>query len=184
MEEVETIEFLPQVAEWVAEWFPDLGGRSVAVTDGDITKANRPTLPFSLCALNREDATPATASSRSQNGNIEINEDFIVELWFPVQRFTLEGQTLEAGVEKPFWAYYPTTAIRNRMISKMYRAFSDSANKSLGSISYTSMDIAADPQAVVLTFRFLRNYIWCPLDDEEDEEVPFTLSFTACPSTC
>lgn len=183
MEEV-TQEFLPQVAEWVAEWFPELEQRSVAVTDGEITKANRPTLPFSLTALNREDATPATASSRSGDGNIEIVEDFIVELWLKVERFTLEGAKLEAGVEKPFWAYYPTTSLRNRMVSKMYRAFSDSANKSLGSISYTSMDIAADPQAVVLTFRFSRTYIWCPLHDEEDEEEPFVLSFTACPSIC
>lgn len=183
MEEVE-LEFLPKVATWVADWFPDLEGRAVAVTDGDITKANRPTLPFSLVALNREDATPATSSSRSGDGNIEIVEDFIIELWFKVERFTLAGSQVEAGVEKPFWAYYPTESIRNRLVSKMYRTFSDSANKSLGSISYTSMDIAADPQAVVLTFRFSRTYIWCPMDDEEDEEVPFVLSFTACPSIC
>ena len=183
MEEVEQ-EFLPKVATWVADWFPDLNGRSVAVTDGDITKANRPTLPFALVALNREDASPATSSSQSGDGNIQINEDFIIELWFAVERFTLEGATGATGVEKPFWAYYPTESIRNHLLSKMYRAFSDEANKSLGSISYTSMDIAADPQAVVLTFRFLRTYIWCPLNDAEDEEVPFTLSFTACPSNC
>lgn len=183
MEEVKQ-EFLPQVAGWVADWFPDLGGRSVAVSDGDITKENRPTLPFALVALNREDTSPRTSSSRSGDGNIEIVQDFIVEMWFKVARFSVDKVQHPAGVEAPFWAYYPTEAIRNRLVSRMYREFSRDENKSLGSISYTSMDIAADPQAVVLTFRFSRTYIWCPLDDDEDEETPFTLSFTACPSIC
>lgn len=178
MEEVKKQEFLPTVAECVAAWFPRLGGRAVAVTDAKITSENRPTLPFALVALNRENTENFNA--KANQGNLTLVDDFIVEFWLEVQRFDLEAK--HPGQEKPFWAYYPFEDIRDRLVSKMLLESKKEGRADWG-IAYTSMDIDADPQAVVLTFRFSRTYIWCPLDDEEDE-TPIVLTFTSSPAVC
>lgn len=180
MEEMKKLEFLPAVAERVAAWFPRLGGRAVAVTDAKITPENRPTLPFALVALNRENTENFNA--KSNQGNLTLVDDFIVEFWLEVQRFDLENK--KPGQEKPFWAYYPYEDIRDRLVSKMLNESKQEGRADWG-IAYTSMDIDADPQAVVLTFRFSRTYIWCPLDEtDEDDEVPIVLSFTSSPAVC
>lgn len=179
MEEVKKLEFLPDMAQCVGEWFPNLKGRAVAVTDAKITPENRPTLPFALVALNRQNTDNFNAEA--DRGDKKIVDDFIIEFWLPVQRFTTPGD--KPTQEKPFWAYYPFEDIRDRLISKIMRESKKPERKTWG-ISYTSMDIDADPQAVVLTFRFSRTYIWCPLDDDEDDETPIVLSFTSCPAVC
>lgn len=177
-------EFLPSVAERCADWFPSFGRRFVAVSEAEITTANRPTLPFGLVALNRTDTTPAQSNSRVTGSNITIADDFIIELWYPVERFIMDGDDKgKASSEKPFWAYYPYERVRDYLLSKMYRESQLPGRENWG-ISFVSMDIAPDPQAVVLTFRFTRSYNWCPLPDEDDDPEPVVLSFSACPSQC
>lgn len=172
MEAIENEEFLPLVADQVAIWFPSLAGRSVAVSEGDITKENRPSLPFSLCALNREEGTNFNSATL---GNENITEDFIIEFWLKAKRFDLDSSDLtRQGLEPPFWSYYAYKKHRDTLVTKFFKWII--ANPSLGSIAYVSMDIAADPQAVILTYRFRRTYIWCPLVDESDEEIPYIIS--------
>lgn len=179
-----TSEFLPTVARCVAEWFPSLKGRAVALTEADINASNRPTLPFALVAPNRTDTVAAQADSRVTGTTIGMQDDFIIELWYPVERFTINSDKAnDPSIEKPFWAYYPYEKIRDYLITKMYRESAQPGRESWG-ISFVSLDIDADPQAVVLTFRFMRSYKWCPLADVDDEPEPITLTFETCIKQC
>lgn len=170
MEEVKQHpEFLPELATLVALWFPSLKGRAVAVTEIEVTKENRPTLPLAVLALHREEA------QHNQKGNKDpdLTDDFIVEFWLPLIRY----KDTKSGAESPFWAYYPFEAIRDRLLTKMLEA---SRNHQNWGIRYISMDVAADADAVILTFRFSRNYTWCPDDDETDTGDPIEVTLSLC----
>lgn len=163
MEEI-TKEFLPELADLVAEWFPELGGRSVAVTEAEVTKQNRPNLPLAILALNREEGSNAPRAP----SDVTISDDFIIEFWLELKKY----HHAETNHELPFWAYYPYEKIRDRLLTKMLR---ESLARESWGIRYISMDVAADADAVILTFRFSRNYIWCPLEDGQDDPVPLLI---------
>lgn len=162
------LEFLQELALLVARWIPDLRGRSVAVTDSEITKENRPTLPFAQLALNREDVDHAFKTNR----NPDISDDFIVELWLPLVKY----KDVETQAETPWWAYYPYERIRDLLVS---RILTESSHRQNWGIRYISMDVSSDAGAVILTFRFSRNYTWCQ-DKIEDDGAPISLTHSIC----
>lgn len=168
--EAEQPEFLQELAALVAVWMPDLKGRAVAVTDAEITKENRPPLPFAQLALNREEAKHFPNTNKQP----DLSDDFIIEIWLELKKY----KDSKSGAETPWWAYYPYEKIRDRLLSKLWK---ESLSRENWGIRYISMDVSSDAGAVVLTFRFSRNYTWCP-DDEEDDGVPIDLSFKACPA--
>lgn len=162
------LEFLQELALLVARWIPELEGRSVAVTDSEITKENRPSLPFAQLALNREDVDHAHKTNR----NPDISDDFIIELWLKLVKY----KDAKTQTETPWWAYYPYERIRDLLVSRILQESSERQN---WGIRYISMDVSADAGAVILTFRFSRNYTWCP-DKVEDDGEPISLSYSIC----
>lgn len=164
-------EFLPMLAGFVSEWFPSFRGRVVAVTEAELTKENRPELPCAMLALNREEAEH---SARGYS-EVKISDDFIIEMWLPLKKY----MDAKSGAESPFWAYYPYEALRNRLLTRM---LDESRERPSWGIRYISMDVASDAGAVILTFRFSRNYTWCPDENELSKGDPLEITFSACPT--
>lgn len=162
-------EFLPQLARLVAEWFPELDGRAIAVTEIDkITPDNRPTLPIAILAFNRELSEHPYKGNRSPI----LTDDFVIEFWFAVKKYAKKDKS-----QSPFWQYFPVEAYRTKLLGYILR---ESKRHDDWGIQYISMDLTTDPQAVMLTFRFNRNYMWCEPVTPDDEEQPFILTAGIC----
>src|SRR5262245_3630807 len=164
--------FLPALAEAISEWFPELGGRSLAVSDATITKENIPTLPLVMVAFVRSAASPPR---RSSHETFEVIDTIIVEFWLAPERYKRAN-----GSETPFWSYYDYEAIRDKLLSYMVRWETPSGER----ISYIGLQIQADALSVTLTFTFEVMFRWCP-SIPPDQGVPFTIKTMLCaPEGC
>lgn len=151
---------LVQVAADIAAWFPELNGRSLAVSDAQITKQNLPNLPLVMVAFANEapgyvNPSRQTASpvNLSQTDTINLRDDFVVEYWLKPVRYVRADNT-----ESPFWNYFDYQAIRDRLLSGFigYRG-------PLGErIWYAGLNVVSDEYATVLTFTFQAQFTWCP----------------------
>ena len=156
--------FLPSLAEQVGIWFPELGGRAIAVSEVTITKANVPTLPLAMTAYVRGTADPPMNSDM-----FEMIDIFIVEFWLEPERYKRAN-----GTETPFWSYYDYEGIRDKLLTNMTRWETPGGER----ISYRELRIEAEELAVTLTFRFTATFRWCPTKKEYGEpinEVGFNL---------
>jgi hypothetical protein len=164
--------FLPAVAEAVAAWFPDLGGRAIAVSEVSITKDNVPTLPLALVAFVR------SVSEQPANSRVEmfdITDTFIVDFWLPPARYKTAS-----GAETPYWSYYDYEGIRDKLLTNLSRWQTPGGER----IAYRGMVIEAEPLAVTLTFTFIANFRWCPTGPKEKGD-KFTVEFNLCaPESC
>ncbi len=147
---------LPAIAKAIGEWFPELGGRSLAVSEAEITRENMPTLPLVMVALVRE------TSAHVWNGpgsKMTITDDFMIEFMMKAERYKRSDNS-----ESPFWAYFNYEAIRDKLWTKLagWRGPSGEA------IEYVSMDVDADQYSVNISFRCKAHFNWCP--DAEDEK--------------
>lgn len=141
---------LPAVAKAIAEWFPELGGRAIAVSEADITRENMPTLPVAFIALARETADHAW---KGANGKMAITSEFVIEFLFKTEKYKLSD-----GSESPFWAFYDYGAIRD----KLWTEFVAWRGPGGEAIEYVSMDIDADPFSVNVAFVCRAHFNWCP----------------------
>lgn len=139
---------LPALAKAIGEWFPDLGGRSIAVSEAEVTAENVPTLPLVMVALQKETSDHAVRS----NGDITITEDILIQFWSAPERYKRAD-----GSESPFWAYYDYSAVRDALLMRMLDWKSPAGYR----LRYVGMDIESDPLAVVLTFNFRHEFKWC-----------------------
>lgn len=142
--------FLPEIAALIAEWFPELGGRALAVSEANITRENMPTLPLCMVALIASDADRwvwQSAASRT-----DMVEDFMVEFWLaPVKLRKADG------TETPFWAFYDYEQFRDKLLSEIIRYNGPRGQR----IEFVRMAIESDQFAVVLSFRFKAHFKWC-----------------------
>ena len=143
------VQFLPALAEQIAEWFPELKGRSIAVSEVSITQENIPTLPLAVTAFTNGLAEPPT---RTRMGTFDMADTFIVEFWLEPARYKKAD-----GSETPFWSYYPYEEIRDNLLSHISEW--DTPNGEI--ITYRRLQIGAEPFAVTLTFTFLMVFRWC-----------------------
>ena len=160
---------LPALAAAVAGWFPELGGRAIAVSEAEITRENIPTLPVCMLALVRE-----VGNGRGPGGstNVEIEEEFIAEFWLTPERYKNA-----AGAESPFWSFYDYDTFRDVLLTNL-RGWRSPRN---GSVSYASLDIEVTAFAVVLSFRLKHHFKWCPLDNgDENGEAPVAIVANIC----
>lgn len=158
--------FLPAVAKDVAEWFPELGGRSLAVVSPDIiTKENIPTLPLAMVGFAR---STSTWPLRSNVDTFDIEDLFVIEFWLKTERYK------NAKGETPFWSYYPYEWIRDTLLTNFTRWIGPGGER----VAYRSLLVGADPFAVTLTFGFASIRKWCP--DRKDHGQPFTIGFGLC----
>lgn len=165
--------FLPALADKIGEWFPQLGGRSFAVSDASITKENVPTLPLVMVALLKGVGDQGT---KGRNNRFEMTDQFIVEFWLEPARIKRTN-----GTETPFWSYYSYEKIRNTLLSNILRWVPPGCEV----ISYRSLTVHADSLAVTLTFGFLATSQWGPDPVPEDDGYPFKIDFCLCaPPSC
>lgn len=156
-----------QLAHDVGQWFPELGGRSIAVSEvapfSDQT--NVPSLPLAFVALVSEEGN----QTKNGGGNIELTPDIIVQFMFtPVKHTRANGETL------PFFAFYNYEPLRNKLLHMM-QGWRTPSN---GAISYRSLDVEANEYAVHVTFRFRVTERWCRPEDEEAVAVLTASSIT------
>jgi hypothetical protein len=108
---VVTKRFLPQLADAIAEWFPELGGRALAVSEVTITKQNVPTLPLAMVAFARGTGDQSTTSHQPI---FNMEDAFVVEFWLEPARYKNRS-----GGETPFWSYYDYEAIRDTLLQNL-----------------------------------------------------------------
>src|SRR5262245_60340890 len=99
---------LPSLAKDIATWFPELEGRSIAVSDAKISRQNMPTLPLVMVSFAHElvGATATASVNLSQRGEFEVIDEFVVEFWLKPSRIVKDN-----SVETPFWSFYDYEAI-------------------------------------------------------------------------
>ena len=165
------VRFLPALAEQISLWFPELGGRALAVSEVSITKENVPTLPLAMVAFIRSTADPP---QRSSHDMFEIVDTFIVDFWLEPARYKKAN-----GTETPFWSYYDYEAIRDKLLANLTRWETPGGER----IAFRGLVIEAEPFAVTLTFTFMATYRWCAPVTEFGE--PFSIGFSLCaPASC
>lgn len=133
---------LVDLAEKVAEWFPELGGRSLAVSEVDPIRNDndKPQLPVAVCALISEQNAGA-----GRGGATQINVDDRVLLQFA---FEPEKYTREDGADSPFYAFYDYEGLRDRLLENL-RGYRTPRNHS---VTFVSLDVQSDPYAVYIAF--------------------------------
>lgn len=139
---------LPALAAAIAEWFPMLNGRAMAVSEAAVTKENIPTLPLVAVALQKTVSDQSLVSRQSQ---YELQDHFIVDFWLVPERYQRAN-----GTEAPFWSYYNYEAIRDKLLTHLASWQAPRNAK----IAFRDMDIDADPLFVTLTFRFVASINW------------------------
>ena len=146
----------PAFAAAVAEWFPELGGRSVAVSESDITEQNIPILPLAMIAIGSETSDHNQKSNRKPT----ISEEILLQFWLRPDKYRRAD-----GSESPFFGYVDTTAIRNKLLTHILDWIAPSGYK----LRYRSMDIDASPLALVITFRLIHEFVWCESRETHDD---------------
>jgi hypothetical protein len=139
---------LPALAADLAIWFPELGGRAMAVSESAVTKENIPTLPLVVVAFARSVGEQSAASRQSQ---FEIVDHFVVEFWLQAEKYKRAN-----GTEAPFWSYYNYEAIRDKLLTHMATWQAPRSAR----IAFRALDIEADQFAVTLTFGFIATVNW------------------------
>jgi hypothetical protein len=149
------IPLILDVAEKVGVWFPDLGGRSIAVSEVDPfnNKTNIPTLPLAFTALISETGAQPT----NGGGKITITSDFIIQFMYEPVKYNRAD-----GTVTPFYAFYNYESLRNRLLTFMH-SYRTPNN---GGVSYLSLDVESNEFAVVITFRFRASEVWCREPDD------------------
>lgn len=137
------------IAEKIAECFPELNGRSIAVSEVDPfdDKTNIPTLPLAFTALVSE----AAEQSVNGGGSITLTQDLLIQFMHaPVKYNRVDGAVT------PFYAFYDYEGLRNRLVNFMH-GYRTPGN---GGVQYRSMDVESSEYAVHITFRFRATEKW------------------------
>ena len=168
------LKLLPTLAAKIAEWFPELNGRAIAVSEAEITKENIPGLPLVMVAFAKSVSEHPTNAAHY---SIQMTDTIVVEFWMEPSRYKRQN-----GSETPFWSYYDYESIRNILLSNIIN-WDGPNNERFG---YRSMTIEADALAVVLTFTFAAMFGWCaddpvinPLDGQIIDKSTFNLNICA-----
>lgn len=136
---------LVDFARHVAEWFPELRGRSIAVSEVEPfkDKTNRPRLPMAVTALIGEQNTSTGAGGATA---INIQSDVLLQFIFEPEKYK-DSQNRDT----PFFAFYDYERLRNHLLDciRQYRSPDNH------SIAYRTLDIDSDEFAVYIAFRLV-----------------------------
>lgn len=158
----------PALAKAIAEWLPDLEGRSIAVADVKTYRENKPRLPLAMVAFAGERAKPTQHIQKPPT----IIETIVVEIWRASVRYELES-----GGESPFYAYIDYRRDRDVIIHGLSEFFT--ADGAI--LTYEGCSIMSDEHAYILEMTFSAEYIWCdPVPANEDFRVAEKGSITSC----
>lgn len=153
------------LAEQIAGWFPDLGGRSIAVSESDPfdDKTNIPTLPLAFVALVNERGT----QGKYGGGRVVLTSDLAVQFIYHPHKYERQDGNLT-----PFFAFYDYESLRDRLLTFLH-SWRTPGN---GAISYSSMDVESNEFAVHITFRFIATRDWCPEPELMAQPFEFTIT--------
>lgn len=148
---------IPAIAAAIAEWFPELNGRSIAVSEVEpfADKTNVPTLPIAVVALVAETGE----QTRNGGGKINLTSDILVQFIFEPIKYNRED-----GSELPFFAFYDYEPIRDKLLEQTAK-WRGPGNFGL---SYTGLTVESTPFAVYIAFSFTAVKDWCqaaPVDE-------------------
>jgi hypothetical protein len=159
---------LPALAAAIAEWFPELGGRAMAVSESAVTKENIPTLPLAVVAFVRSVGDQSQVARQSQ---FEIVDHFVVEFWLAPEKYQRAN-----GSDAPFWSYYNYEAIRDKLLTHMATWQAPRSAR----IAYRALDIEADPLAVTVTFGFISTINWKSCVNPPPDSIIDHIGFNLC----
>lgn len=154
---------IPALAAACAEWFPEMDGRFIAVSEIEPfdNASNVPTLPIGFVALVSEAGVQGNAG-----GAININDDVMVHFAFKPVKYKTED-----GRDTPFFAYYDYEPIRDKLLSHT-QAWRSPQNIGL---QYRGMAVEATELAVYITFRFMASGKWCQPEELAAKPIDFTI---------
>lgn len=136
--------FAQLLARNLREWFPQLEGRAVAITESEpFSQDSMPTLPLAVVGVLEEE----------YSGSDSVRTVYSVEFMFNPSRYNLA-----AGGESPFWTYFDYEPLRDTLADRI---------SSLGKLRLLRMTMDSDPGAVYISFRISRESRWCPPEPEE-----------------
>jgi len=167
LSKVET-RLLPALAAAIAEWFPELNGRAMAVSESAVTKENIPTLPLAVVAFVRSVGEQSSVARQSQ---FQITDHFVVEFWLPSEKYKRAN-----GSDAPFWSYYNYEAIRDKLLTHM-ATWPAPRN---ARIAYRTLDTEADHLAVTMTFGFIAVVNWKACSDYPPDMIIDHIGFNLC----
>lgn len=148
MEEPVVSPMLMSFAKMVAEQFPILKGRSIAVSEVDLfkNKTDVPSLPLAFSALLSE-----TSDQKASGGQFNIQQEILLQFMFESVKYTGEG-----GADTPFFAFYDYEAIRDRLLTVAAKWRTPRG----GGLRYKSLDVSSDTMAVFIAFKFVVTEVW------------------------
>lgn len=160
-----TTSLIPSLATELAKWFPEMGGRFIAVSEiepfDNVT--NVPRLPIGFVALLDE--------TGKGDGNVELTDDIVVHFSFePVKYKSSDGQ------DTPFYAYYDFEPVRDKLLTFTRQWRSPRGVK----LSYRSLVVDANEYAVTLLFRFNATVRWCEPEELAAKPVEFDITTRVC----
>lgn len=141
---------LPALARSIGQAFPELKGRSIAVSEIDpFLKTNMPTLPIAIVALIRELGN----QSSKGGGRITLEDDVLIQFAFKPVKYKSQS-----GNDSPFYAYYDYETIRDRVLAVTHYWRSP---RNVG-LQYRGLDVESDEFATWIALRFSTSEVWCP----------------------
>jgi len=159
---------LPALAAAIAEWFPELGGRAMAVAESAVTKENIPTLPLCVVAFAR---SVGEQSSKSRQSQFEVTDHIVIEFWLPPEMYKRAN-----GSDAPFWSYYNYEAIRDKLLTHLITWTAPRNAR----IAYRALTTEADHLAVTLTFSFLAVINWATCREEPPDMLISPIRINIC----
>lgn len=154
-EPAKELDLIQDLAVNIGKWFPELGGRSLGVSDARPSKDNLPTLPIAMTSFASEitEAGRRGSVSLAQRSEFSIIDTIVVEFWLkPLKETDVDGLA-----ETPFWTYYSYEAIRNRLLTYLTTYIGPQHQK----IGYVGLGQETTEYAIVLVFTFQAYYEWC-----------------------
>lgn len=160
---------LPALAAELRAAFPEIDNRIVPVADMQIDKDNLPSLP--ICFLAMTKIVPA--KDRNTPRKPALEENFIIEFWFPPERYNSDRKEL------PVWAFYDYDTLQERVLTVTSNWISPRQSY----VIWKSTTVDANQYAVATTFSFTHSFFHCdyePPEDctpkEPDDGLPFLIS--------
>lgn len=160
---------LPELAKKAAEWFPEFNGRSLAVSEMDMDRDIKPTLPIILVSLLKEGAT-----HHPKTQHVQIEQVIILEFWVPPSRYKTES-----GGESPFWAYYDFESVRDRALSQVMGWVSPRGAR----LEYDGLTVDCSEYAVQICMTLKHKYEFCRILPEA-ETVTIKFNFAQSNDNC
>ena len=161
----------PALASAIRGWFPELNGRSIAVSEIDpISKTNMPKLPICFVALMKE---VGNGSGSGSNAKATPEELLMVSFVFEPERYQRED-----GGESPFWAFFDYDSLRDRLLTFLLGWKTPRGAR----LNYFGLDVESDSFAILINFQFKHNFTWCPIEEGDPGIKDWSFKVNVCPA--